>query len=341
MVDFPTLFAQYAPALSVGVCLLGVVGIVLCRRHPNLREGVSLLTAVLNFVIVLTIYQRIRAGEHVACEILGIGPDLQVAFRVDALGILFALVASSLWIVNTLYSIGYMRAHHEHKQTRFYAFFAVAIAAAMGAAFAANLFTMFAFYEGLTLCTYPLVIHTETPEAKAGARRYLIYLLGTSIAFQLPAIFVVWSATGTLDFADLPAKLAGSGLSSAALGFTFLLFVVGVAKSGLMPFHSWLPAAMVAPTPVSALLHAVAVVKMGVFVLGRVVFQVFGPALLSRLGVNEVLVWMACFTIVTESRSSRRRRPSAAWSTSGSTRSRRSPSSSQPVRSSWPTTRRT
>jgi multicomponent Na+:H+ antiporter subunit D len=171
----------------------------------------------------------------------------------------------------------------------------------MGGAFSANLLTLFVFYELLTLCTYPLVIHAETPEARAGAKRYLVYLLGASLAFQLPALFLVWSTAGTFEFAELPARMAAAGASPALLGAIFLLFVAGIAKCAVMPFHSWLPAAMVAPTPVSALLHAVAVVKMGVFAVSRVVFHVFGTGLLAELGAAQVVVAAACFTIVVAS----------------------------------------
>jgi multicomponent Na+:H+ antiporter subunit D len=292
-----------APALSVAVCLLGVVGIVLSRRSPNVREGVSLTTAIVNFVLVLWIHRQFQAGREVGSTLVEIVPGLSLGFRVDALGILFALIASGLWIVNTLYSIGYMRAHDEHKQTRFYSCFAIAIAACMGAAFSSSLFSLFAFYELLTICTYPLVIHAETDEARAGARRYLVYLLGASTLFLLPALFLIWHAGGaspTLEFAP-GGLLANSAASSTLLCVAFVLCVAGMAKCGIMPLHSWLPAAMVAPTPVSALLHAVAVVKMGVFGVSRVVLHVFGTDLLADLGIHQVLLWGACFTIVTAS----------------------------------------
>lgn len=291
----------HAPALSVGVCLLGVLGIVLARRSPNTREGVSLVTAVVNFVLVLWMYGRHEAGEKVGSTLLTIVPGVEIGFRVDSLGLLFALVSSGLWILNTLYSIGYMRGTASHKQTRFYACFAISIAACMGAAFSASLFSMFAFYELLTLCTYPLVIHDETDEARAGARRYLAYLLGASVAFLLPGLFLVWNAAGTTAFAALPAALSASTAASATLSLAFVLLVAGLAKCAVMPLHSWLPAAMVAPTPVSALLHAVAVVKMGVFGVSRVVFHVFGVDLLGRLGIHDLLVFGACFTIVVAS----------------------------------------
>ncbi len=291
---------QLAPTLSVGVCLLGVFGIILARRSPNVREGVSLITAVVNFVLVLWIHQQLGEGQEIGATLVSIVPGLELAFRVDELGILFALIASGLWIVNTLYSIGYMRAHNEHKQTRFYACFAIAIAACMGAAFSSNLFSLFAFYELLTICTYPLVIHAETEEARAGAKRYLAYLLGASTLFLLPALFLIWYAGGSapsLEFTE-GGLLATSAASQTTLCIAFVLCVAGLAKCGIMPLHSWLPAAMVAPTPVSALLHAVAVVKMGVFGVSRIVFHVFGTDLLADLGIHELLVWGACFTIV-------------------------------------------
>lgn len=291
---------QHAPTLSVGICLLGVFGIVLARRSPNVREGVSLTTAVVNFVLVLWMYRQFEAGHEVGTTLLEIVPGVSLGFRVDALGILFALIASGLWIVNTLYSIGYMRAHDEHKQTRFYSCFAIAIAACMGAAFSSSLFALFAFYELLTICTYPLVIHAETEEAKAGAKRYVAYLLGASTLFLLPGLFLIWYAGGTAPTLEFAAGglLAGSAASSTLLCVAFVLCVAGMAKCGIMPLHSWLPAAMVAPTPVSALLHAVAVVKMGVFGVSRVVLHVFGTDLLADLGIHHVLLWGACFTIL-------------------------------------------
>jgi len=295
-----SLVTDAGPALSVALCLLAIPAIALLGRRPNLREAASLTAAVLNFLLVAAIYAAHRRGEAISVEVVAITQDLRIAFRVDDLGLLFALTASSLWIVNTLYSIGYMRAHREHKQTRFYVCFAASIAAAMGAAFSSNLFSLFVFYEALTLVTYPLVIHAETPEAKAGARRYLIYLLGLSIAFQLPALFLVKQVGGTFEF-QAEGLLRASTASAGTLGLIFVLFLMGIGKAALMPFHSWLPAAMVAPTPVSALLHAVAVVKMGVFTVSRVVFHVFGVELLARLGVHEILVFAACFTIVTAS----------------------------------------
>ena len=288
---------EIGPALSSGLCLGAVPLLVLARKLPNLREGISLLVAVSNFALIAWLAAQHQAGATIGATLFEIAPGLSISFRADALGLIFALVASSLWILNTLYSIGYMRAHDEPRQTRFYSCFAVSIGAAMGAAFSANAFALFAFYELLTLCTYPLVVHAETETAKRGAKRYVSYLLGTSIAFQLPALFLVYAMAGTLDFAPgglMAGADAGAGIQSLA----FVLYVFGLAKCGLMPFHGWLPAAMVAPTPVSALLHAVAVVKMGVFSVCRVVLHVFGVEQLSDLGANQVLLLASGFTVI-------------------------------------------
>ena len=210
---------------------------------------------------------------------------------------LFALIASGLWIVNSVYSIGYMRGNDEKNQTRFYVCFALAIAAALAIAFAANLLTLFLFYEVLTLITYPLVTHAGTDKARAGGRVYLGILMGTSVLFLLPAVIYVWHATGTTDFR--PGGILPAGMDKGAVAVLLALFMFGIGKAALMPFHRWLPAAMVAPTPVSALLHAVAVVKAGVFSVVKVVVYVFGLDILA--GATDWLIAISCFTIIAAS----------------------------------------
>jgi multicomponent Na+:H+ antiporter subunit D len=277
--------------------ILGAICISLSGRRPNLREGITLTTAVVLFAIVARLLAPVLAGERPELVLLEPFPGLPVAFRVEPLGMLFALIASGLWIVNSIYSIGYMRGNDEKHQTRFYVCFALAIAAALGIAFAGNLLTLFLFYEVLTLITYPLVTHAGTDKARAGGRTYLAILMGTSVLFLLPAVIYVWHLTGTTDFR--PGGILPAGIDSGTVTILLALFMFGIGKAALMPFHRWLPAAMVAPTPVSALLHAVAVVKAGVFSVVKIVVYVFGLDALA--GATDWLIAIAGFTIVAAS----------------------------------------
>ena len=283
-------------ALCVLLPVAGALVALALGKWPNAREAATLITGGLTFWLVRGLLPYMREGARPRLDILEVVPGVQLAFEVEPLGLLFALVASFLWIVTTIYSIGYMRAHHEGNQTRFYFFFAIAIAAAIGVAFSANLFTLFAFYEVLTLCTFPLVTHHQTDEARKAGRVYLGILLTTSIAFQLLAIIWTWQLAGTVEFTE-GGILAGTA-SAGVLGAILVLFVFGVGKAAVMPFHRWLPAAMVAPTPVSALLHAVAVVKAGVFTILKVSVYVFGIDLLGTLAATAWLAWAAAATII-------------------------------------------
>jgi len=280
--------------------VLGAVLVAACHRQPNLREAATLATACALFAAVLALLPAVLAGERPGLVLLQMLPGLQLALRAEPLGMLFALVASGLWIVNSVYSIGYLRANEEPHQTRFYACFALALAATMGVALSANLLTLFLFYELLTLVTWPLVTHHGDAEARTGGRVYLGYLLGTSMALLLPAIVVTWALAGTIDFAA-GGILGGAGLSGAALGGLLALYMFGIGKAALMPMHRWLPAAMVAPTPVSALLHAVAVVKAGVFAVVKVIVYVFGVETLSEVRAADWLPAVAGFTILAAS----------------------------------------
>jgi len=283
-------------ASTVLVPLAGAVGIALADRKPNLREAVTLITSVILFLIVLATYSALQSGERPEVTLLQVMPGLDLALSVEPLGMIFGLVASFLWIVTSIYSVGYMRGHGEANQTRFYVCFAVAIASAMGVAFAANMFSMFVFYEMLTLSTYPLVTHSGTEEARRAGRVYLGILLGTSIGLQLVAIVWTWTLAGTLDFRQ-GGILAGTA-SPLLLGVLYAMYVFGIGKAALMPFHRWLPAAMVAPTPVSALLHAVAVVKAGVFAILKVTIYIFGIDYLREIGAGQWLAYVAGATIL-------------------------------------------
>jgi multicomponent Na+:H+ antiporter subunit D len=282
---------------ALAIPALGAVLIARCHRHPNIREAVTLLTSGLLFACVVSLLPLVLAGEQPQAHLIEPLPGLPVAFLVEPLGMLFALVASTLWMVNSVYSIGYMRGNKEAHQTRFYVCFALALSAVIGIAFAANLITLFLFYEVLTLVTYPLVTHHGTEAAKRGGRVYLALLLSTSVLFLLPAVIFTWYVAGTTEFRAggiLPADL-----SPATLTILLALFMFGIGKAALMPFHKWLPAAMVAPTPVSALLHAVAVVKAGVFSVVKVVVYVFGLDQLA--GTTDWLIGISGFTIVAAS----------------------------------------
>ena len=277
--------------LCILLPIFATLFIVAFRRHPNLREAVSLATSLCVFYAVVTIYLGLDAGETIAVHWLQVMPGLSLSFSVEPLGMIFALIASFLWFVTIIYSIGYMRGHNEDHQTRFFCCFAIAIGSVMGVAFADNLFTLFIFYEVLTLSTYPLVTHAGTDAAKKGGRVYLGILLSTSVAFFLFAILGTWVIAGTLDFTQ--GGVFPVDANTTLLGIILVLFIFGIGKAAIMPFHRWLPAAMVAPTPVSALLHAVAVVKAGVFTVMKVGMFIFGLDLLIVLPTTQFLLYLA------------------------------------------------
>ncbi|PKN13314.1 MAG: cation:proton antiporter [Deltaproteobacteria bacterium HGW-Deltaproteobacteria-4] len=288
------------PVAAVGISLIGAIFIILANRRPNLRESVTLLIAVGKFLLVLTMLPTVLAGDGFVFTLAELIPGVPFQLRVDAMGMFFALVASFLWICTSIYSIGYMRALQEHDQTRYYASFAVAISATIGVAFSANLLTLYLFYEMLSLSTYPLVTHERNAEAKVSGRKYLTYILGTSIGFALPAMLIVYAIAGTLDFTS-GGILSGTGVAPGTVALLLVLFVAGFAKAGIMPFHGWLPAAMVAPTPVSSFLHGVAVVKVGVFSILRVIFDILGPDLLRSLDLGIALTYFVSVTILAAS----------------------------------------
>lgn len=286
------------PFLAVLVSLL-IVPILISTRTPNVREAWTFVAAIAKFLIILSMVPAVLKGTELVYTVAEVLPGIGIQFRVDALGMLFALVASSLWIITSAYSIGYMRGLNEHSQTRYFCFFALALSATIGVAFSANLLTLYLFYEMLSLATYPLVTHHQDREARASGRKYLLYILGTSIGLFLPAMLISYNLAGTLEFAK-QGFLAGTG-SKTLIGFLLFMFIFGFAKAAIMPLHSWLPAAMVAPTPVSALLHAVAVVKVGVFSIVRVLTGVFGIDLLSSLNFGPLICYVASFTIIVAS----------------------------------------
>jgi multicomponent Na+:H+ antiporter subunit D len=292
-----------APEAAILVALAipfgGAALVALTGRRPGLRDGITLATASAMFAAVVSLLPSVLEGARPAVSLVEVIPGLALAFAVEPLGMLFALVASGLWIANSLYSIGYMRANGEAKQTRFYVCFALALAATLGIAFAANVFTLFLFYELLTLITYPLVTHHGTEQARLAGRVYLGVLLGTSVCLLLPAVVATWHVAGTTDFRS--GGILEGRLSAPALAGLLALYVLGIGKAAVMPVHRWLPAAMVAPTPVSALLHAVAVVKAGVFAILKIGVYVFGAGAAEVLRGMDWLPLLAAFTIIAAS----------------------------------------
>ena len=280
----------------LAVPLITAVGVAFTGRNPNLREGITLTGGATLFALVASLAAGISWDEVPRVVLAEPMAGLPVAFSLDPLGLIFALVAAFLWPVTSVYAIGYMRAHHERNQTRFYAAFAVSISAAMGIALADNMMTLFIFYELLTVSTYPLVTHAGSDKARCAGRVYLGLLMSTSVAFLLLAMIWTWQLTGTLEFTD--GGVFSDEVGGAVLGTLLVLYVLGTGKAALMPFHRWLPAAMVAPTPVSALLHAVAVVKAGVFTVLKVALYIFGIERISELAAADWLAGLAGLTIL-------------------------------------------
>ena len=277
--------------LAVLVPVLGAALIAALRHHARAAGAAALLTPVVLAGLNIHLYRQLVAGHTLAFDVFEPVAGVHVSLHGEPLGMLFALVASLLWIPTAVYTAGYARIHGLKRCPAFNAWFALALGAAMGVAYSANLLTLFIFYELLTLVTYPLVTHEGTPEARQAGRRYLIYLLGTSMAFLLLAIVCTWLWSGG-DLTFIQGGIAGA--LPAAL---FPLFAFGAGKAALVPLHRWLPGAMVAPAPVSALLHAVAVVKAGVFVILKVSLYVFHPQQLAGSGGALVVMYAAVATV--------------------------------------------
>ena len=287
------------PLLAVFVSLLVVPFIIWSNRTPNVREAWTFAAAGIKFFIVLSMLPLILSGNQLEYTIVEVLPEIAIRLRVDAMGMLLALVSSFLWIVTSLYSVGYMRALQEHSQTRYFCFFALSLSATIGVAFSANMLTLYLFYEMLSLSTYPLVTHHQDEKARSSGRKYLFFILGTSIGMVLPAMIFIAHKTGTLEFSS--QGIIADKIDPQMATLLLIVLVFGFAKAAIMPFHAWLPAAMVAPTPVSALLHAVAVVKVGVFSIARIITGVFGTGLMNDLDLSTIVCVIAAFTILTAS----------------------------------------
>ena len=285
--------------LSMLLPALGVVINLVLRNQPDLRDSLTFAAALGTFLTVICILSNEGNGVSETFVLIEVLSGLTIAFNVEPLGLLFAILGSGLWMVTHIYGIGYMRGNKEKDHARFFACFCFAIFSVMGIAFAANMFTLFLFYEALTISTYPLVAYKGTADAIKGARTYLGILMGTSICLQMVAVIWTYTLTGTLDFTK--GGILEGHVSNAMAAILLALYAFGIGKAALMPFHRWLPAAMVAPTPVSALLHAVAVVKAGVFTMLKVGIYIFGIDFLASSGASVWLMWLAAFSIVAAS----------------------------------------
>jgi len=289
-----------APLLVILCPAIAAILISLSKNKPNIREAWTIAASVSVFALVLSMVPEILSGGEIRFTISQtMFEGISFGFRVDAFGLIFAITTSSLWILVSLYSIGYMRSLNEHAQTRYFFYFCLAILGALGVALSANLFTLFIFYEIITVSTYALVIHEQTPDALKAGHKYLVYLMSAGV-FLLFGTMATYYFTGTTDF--MPGGITSLASVSQAIAIVlFFCFIIGFMKSAWMPFHSWLPSAMIAPTPVSALLHAVAVVKAGVFGIVRVVCFIFGVDLMQGLGLWLVLACIAGFTMIVAS----------------------------------------
>ncbi len=288
--------------LALLIPLIGSILVMLFDKDENLRETISSVASIALFVVVCSMVPAIFAGKTLYYNLFTILPGVTISLRADPMSMIFAMVASSLWTIAVFYSMGYMRGLNEHAQTRFNACFAIAIFGAIGVAFSDNLFTMYLFYEIVSVCTYPLVAHHQDQEGYDGGRKYLVYLTATAKAFLLPAMVLIYVLTGTLDFAtDISTGIFPDGVNKGLVVMLYIFCLFGFAKNGVMPFHHWLPGAMVAPTPVSALLHAVAVVKVGVFCTTRVMLYVFGVDLMDAFNLGVPTAYFVGFTIIAAS----------------------------------------
>ncbi|NMB35696.1 MAG: monovalent cation/H+ antiporter subunit D family protein [Firmicutes bacterium] len=280
--------------------LLPVIGAIAIRLtndyNARLRNILAVTSISLVFITVAGMLPSILAGKTIEFGLLQMLGSVGIFFRVDALGMVFSLVASALWILSTIYSIGYMS--REHNQKSYFVFFVLSCSAIMGIAYASNLFTLYIFYEYLTICTYPLVVHTQTTEATRAGIKYICYgLAGDALLFV--SLFLINYLAGTLEF--MPGGIFSSiaGDKTDLLTILFILLTAGFGiKAAIIPLHSWLPGAMAAPTPVSALLHAVAVVKAGVFGILRVLYFLYGVQLLSVLKATDILAIVVGSTII-------------------------------------------
>ncbi|RMG43611.1 MAG: monovalent cation/H+ antiporter subunit D family protein [Candidatus Dadabacteria bacterium] len=281
--------------------LLLTACVIILSRRPRARNAITLIVSILVTLLVFFICDRFGGSAAERISLFQLLPGIDLAFRIDSAGLLLAAVSSFLWPITNIYSIGYLEESGSAGSTRYFACFSLSIFATLGVAFAANLVTLYIFYELLSLATFPLVGHRKHIDSQKACRVYTGYLLGSSLLLLLPAIVLTYIFAGSVDFS--PGGILKGTASGPVLVLLLLMFMFGVAKGALMPLHVWLPSAMVAPTPVSALLHAVAVVKVGVFSQFRILSSIFGFTLLKSISLagfsgQQILIVLTVITMV-------------------------------------------
>lgn len=277
--------------------IVPIVGTLLLSNRSLVKD--KDITKVVTFIVFLNfllVINSIWMTNYTELHLLKVNDFLDIYFRIDQLGRLFALLASLLWIMTSFYSFEYMT--HENRVRQFYTFFVLTLGVTLGLSFSGNLFTLYVYYELLTLCTFPLVIHAASDEALTSGKKYMIYSF-TGATLIIFGMMIFYSITGTMNFMPRGILTSLDGLDTSLLLVSFIAMFLGFGvKAALVPFHSWLPSAMVAPTPVSSLLHAVAVVKSGIFSLIRVTYFVFGAKAVGELGAQKFLMPFVVITVV-------------------------------------------
>ncbi|MFN3323304.1 MAG: proton-conducting transporter membrane subunit [Bryobacteraceae bacterium] len=265
------------------------------ERRIVARTTINMAAAVVKLGFVAIIFWGTFEG-YVYETRLPFIPGLDFLLRVDPISLVFVSLSASLWLVTTIYAIGYLE--NSPRRSRFFGFFSLCVTATVGVALAGNLVTFFIFYELLTLATYPLVVHRATEASLTGGRTYLMYTLSGGTVL-LAAIIWLTVIAGPVEFTIGGVLGHIEETHRGELIAIFALFIAGLGvKAALVPLHGWLPAAMIAPAPVSALLHAVAVVKAGAYGIIRVVYELYGLGLADTLGVLDPLAIVAGVTIL-------------------------------------------
>ncbi len=284
------------PITAVALPFLIGIAIFFTGKNKKLMGFLSSIAALLSLALVSALYSMLVRGNMDVCCPICFGAGFTFCFRVDWLGLFFAGITSLLWVASIPYSIKYMEMKFPDSRARFFGFFTLSAATAIGVTMAGNMLTLFALYELLTIFTYPLVVHAETPAALKAGKKYLVYLL-------IGEMFLLFAVLSTPEFAG-PRAFAKIGLISSEIGSKMLLvlfcsYIVGFGiKAAIFPFSNWLPTVSIAPTPVTGLLHAVAVVNVGVYGIMRVILNVFGIELVRSMGVGVLLVFISGATII-------------------------------------------